>query len=155
MSKSDTAAAAAKGRDMVKKKLASLGAQDIREQTQGRRIYITARNSNRTKQFRILSKTRRVGSWQASTTDAEACAEKKDETNFWVFVDMETSKPDADFYIMPEWWIKNNIYTVHQAYLARHGGTRKKNPNSNHHSVKWDRINEWFNRWDLLRIQDN
>jgi hypothetical protein len=38
--------------------------------------------------------------------------------------------------------------------LSRHGGTKKINPDSKHHSVAWDRIKEWFNRWDLLKLYE-
>jgi hypothetical protein len=143
------------GREIVTKKISALGAQDIGDEKEGRRTFISAKNSNQTRKFRILVKTRRSGSWQASTDDAKVADEKKDENHFWVFVDIEGSKKDADFYIVPEWWIQNNIHQVHHAYLSRHGGTRKKNPNSKHHSIKWDRLEEWRNRWDLLKIQED
>jgi len=159
-SRSNNFEKAEQGRKKVVAKISALGAQDIESHREGHRVYIYAKNANRTKQFRILSRTciartGRVPSWHASITDAKACDENIDESNFWVFVAIETSKPDADFYVVPEWWIKNNIYTVHQAYLARCGGRRKINPNSPHHAVKWERIKEWFNRWDLLRIDEN
>ena len=94
------------GREIVAKKISALGAQNITYQKEGRRVFISAINATKTKKFRILAKTRRSGSWQVSTDDAKICDEKTDESNFWVFIDINSSKPDVDFYVVPEWWIK-------------------------------------------------
>ncbi len=36
--------------------------------------------------------------------------------------------------------------------LARHGGQRARNPDSTHHAAPVSAIEEWRERWDVLRV---
>ena len=56
------------------------------------------------------------------------------------------------YWIVPDWWIRNDIYKAHKAYLARHGGTRPGNPDSKHHAIDESRLKEWQTRWDILGV---
>jgi hypothetical protein len=78
--------------------------------------------------------------------------ENKDEKNFWIFVDLMVGKKIPDYYIVPEWWIQNDIYKTHKAYLNKHGGKRPGNKESKHHSVTTKRIIQWKDCWDILKV---
>ena len=67
---------------------------------------------------------------------------------------MDLSKPEQhpNYYIVPDWWIRNDIYRTHKAYLRKHGGKRKYNPESKHHRIDIKRIKQWKDKWDILKI---
>jgi hypothetical protein len=75
-----------------------------------------------------------------------------DETDFWVFVDLGELDETPRYWVVPDWWIRNDIYWAHQAYLDRHGGIRARNPDSTHHSIDERRLGDWQGRWDILGI---
>ena len=56
------------------------------------------------------------------------------------------------YYVMPEWWIQNNIYETHADYLERNGGQRPGGGTSSHHGINTGRVERWRDRWDLLGI---
>jgi Holliday junction resolvase-like predicted endonuclease len=116
------------------------------------RIDILASNLERTRTVNIQVKSRRSGTWQTSVDEGRKCKRSSNETNFWIFVDLQDEGALPGYYIVPEWWIRNNIYETNQAYLAKHGGSRKINPNSKHHGISVKRISQWKDRWDLLKI---
>jgi len=66
--------------------------------------------------------------------------------------DILNNKAKPEFYIMPEWWIANDIHERHAAYLKRYGGKRKHGGDSTHHSINLDRIAQWKDRWDILGL---
>jgi hypothetical protein len=113
-------------------------------------IDVLAWDNQGTRRVNIQVKTRRSGSWHTSIREGGQSGENLDETTFWIFVDL--SKQAPDYYVVPDWWIRNDIWKAHTAYLERHGGQRPGNPNSQHHGIRLDRIVEWKDRWDLLRI---
>ena len=61
-------------------------------------------------------------------------------------------KDGPRFWVVHEWWIRQNIYEQHEKFLECHGGVRPRNPNSTHHSIAEDRIAEWKDRWDILKL---
>jgi hypothetical protein len=69
--------------------------------------------------------------------------------NFWVFVDFGG---EPRYWIVPEWWMRNDIHEAHQRYLQKHGGHRARNDESNHHSIEESRLERWKNKWDVLNI---
>jgi hypothetical protein len=77
-------------------------------------------------------------------------AEDPNETSFWIFLDLTASEPG--FYIVPSWWMKNDIHCDHARYLERHGGHRAKTPDSTHHRITTERITKWRDRWDLVGL---
>jgi hypothetical protein len=115
------------------------------------RNFIIANNKKLTHEISIIVKSRRKRIWHASIDDGRLCKEQEDESNYWVFVDLTVPK-SPDYFVIPDWWIRNNIYETHQAYLEDHGGRRPGNQNSKHSAVLSEHIKQWKNRWDILGI---
>jgi hypothetical protein len=100
------------------------------------KIDIIASNSDESRTVYIQVKTKRGGkTWHSSIVGSQPMSPKADENNFWVFVDLGDTNTYPRYWIVPEWWIKDNIYKTHQAYLNKHGGIRPGNPDSTHHSI--------------------
>jgi len=118
-------------------------------------IDILACNKDRSRTVYIQVITKRGGkNWHSSIVGSQPMARKDDEHNFWVFVDLGDVQTSPRYWIVPEWWIKNDIYQVHQAYLNKHGGKRPRNPDSTHHSIEESRLEEWKDKWNILGIFD-
>ncbi len=100
--------------------------------------------------YHITTRSKNTGTWQTTIDYGEKTNEPPFETNYWVFIDIETSPPR--FYITPEWWIINNIWEVHSNYLRKYGGKRAKSDDSKHHGITLDRIKKWESQWDLLGL---
>lgn len=113
-------------------------------------IDILASNVERTRTVSIQVKTRRSGTWHASTDEGQPCRPDPNETHFWVLVDLGSTA--ASYYVVPGWWMRNNIFEVHQAYLAKHGGRQKINPEAKHHGIDAGRLAEWKGRWEILKL---
>lgn len=96
----------------------------------------------------LLTRSKRSGTWQTTTDYGVAKKENVDENEYWVFVDLEHSP--SEFYVVPAWWIHNNIWETHAAYLLQNGGKRKYNDNSKHHSISEKVINRWLGKWSLI-----
>ena len=101
----------------------------------------------------IQVKTKRSGrSWQTTTARGEERHPERDPVRFWVLVDLASGDPE--YYIVPEWWMANDIHEAHTSYLERHGGQRARSKDSTHHAIPVSRVAEWRGRWDLLGIFD-
>jgi len=111
---------------------------------------IIASSANMTRKIFIQVKTKRKGTWQTTFDKGKPCKRNSKETNYWVFVDLEREHPE--YYVCPEWWIRNDIFQAHAGYLKKHRGKRKVNPQSKHHSIGKARIEEWKDRWDILKV---
>jgi hypothetical protein len=117
------------------------------------RIDILASNAEQTRTVMIQVKTKRSGTWQASTRAGIPREAVPEEQRFWVFVDLRKNANEPPvYYIVHEWWIQNDIHEAHQAYLSRAGGTRTRNPESTHHAIPLSRIKDSKDRWDRLGI---
>jgi hypothetical protein len=118
-----------------------------------RRTTVLATNTERTCSVTILGKTMTT-QCVAGINHAGAKAHGADggKGPFWVLVDLEQSPGPPQFYIVPEWWIENDIYTVHQQLLVEHGGHRARTDESTHHAIEHSRIEQWRDRWDLLGV---
>lgn len=97
---------------------------------------------------RILVRSKSAGTWQTTIRYAQQRTMKDNESEFWVFVDLQYLAPK--FYIAPSWWVQNNIYECHQKYLDRNGGHRKLNDSAEHHAIELSRVKEWEGCWELL-----
>jgi Holliday junction resolvase-like predicted endonuclease len=115
-------------------------------------IDILASDVEQTRTVAIQVKTSRSGTWQTDTRRGKTRASDTADGRFWVFVDLSHASSPPAFYVVPEWWIQNDIHEAHQAYLDRHGGQRARNPESTHHSIKRTRIEQWLERWDKLEL---
>ncbi len=117
------------------------------------RIDILASNVDQTRTVMIQVKTKRTGSWQTSTRAGIPREAVPEELHFWVFVDLRRNPNEPPiYYVVPEWWIQNDIHDAHERYLAGHAGRRARTPDSTHHAIRVRRIAEWEGRWDLLGI---
>jgi hypothetical protein len=86
------------------------------------------------------------GTWQTSTRYAQIDEGASYLSRFWIFVDLAADRPR--FFVVPELWMRSDFQTVHQDYLAKHGGVRPNAPESKHHSITRARIAPWKGRWD-------
>ncbi|MCS7068696.1 MAG: hypothetical protein RMK51_00065 [Meiothermus sp.] len=117
------------------------------------KIDIIACDSDESRTVYIQVKTKRGWkTWHSSIVGCQPMLPRDTENNFWVFVDLGDTNGNPRYWIVPEWWIKDNIYKTHQALLKRHGGTRPRNPGSTHHSIDERRLEQWKDRWDILGI---
>jgi hypothetical protein len=116
-----------------------------------RGIDLLASDAQHHRKVSIQVKTRRAGSWHANIArDAHPRAEDPTEEKFWVFVDLEPEQPE--YYVAPAWWVENDIYEHHAAYLDKHGGRRAVNNESQHHAIPLKRLTAWRDRWDVVSI---
>jgi len=84
------------------------------------------------------------------TTYGKPRNENPHEDEFWVFVDLGYEPPK--FYIVPFWWISNDIYQDYEKYLRIHGGHRPRNDQSKHHAIQLKRINAWEGQWQKMGL---
>lgn len=114
-------------------------------------IDVIATDAGHRRTVTIQVKAKKGGrTWQTSTTRGQQRDAEEASTRYWIMVDLAPEFPD--FYVMPEWWIQNDIYNAHAAYLERHSGRRPKSVDSTHHSIEVARIEQWKGQWDLLGI---
>jgi hypothetical protein len=119
------------------------------------KIDLLACNSDQSRTVQIQVKTKKGRSWHASIVDCIAMEEPPsplDVIKFWVFVDLGASNAAPQYWIVPDWWMRNDIYRVHQEYLGRHGGRHAKTPDSTHHAIEEKRLSEWQGKWEILDI---
>jgi hypothetical protein len=120
------------------------------------KIDLLACNADQSRTIQIQVKTKKGGrSWHSSIVDCMAMEEPAnplDLIKFWVFVDLGESNGVPRYWIVPDWWMRNDIYRAHQKYLGRHGGRRARNPDSTHHAIEERRLAEWQGTWDILGI---
>lgn len=115
-------------------------------------VDVMATNIEHSRTVHIQVKTKRSRVWQCKTTEGRPCEHIPDETSFWVFVDLEKADDPPRYWIVPDWWIRSDIYHAHSKWLSEHGSNRPRNPESTHHSISEERVAEWRDRWDLLKL---
>ena len=99
---------------------------------------------------RLVVRARTAGGWQTKASFGEPTAEEEHPTTFWVLVHL--ARGTAFCYVVPEWWIRNDISEKHDDYLRARGGTRPVSPDSDHHAIGTDRVAQWIDRWDQLHV---
>jgi len=98
----------------------------------------------------LIVRAKRGPVWQTSTTYGIPRSEpQQPEGRFWVLVDLRPDVPT--FWVVPEWWVQNDIHRDFSAYLARNGGRRKEGGDSTHTAITELRVAQWQDRWDLLQ----
>jgi hypothetical protein len=118
---------------------------------------IVACDLARTRAVYIQVKTRRSrsGAWHSSTKEGRPNVKPRlEETKFWVLVDLHGGDLNTPprYFIVPDWWMRNNIHENHAAYVAKHGGTRARNPKSQHYAIRLDHISDWEGGWEVLKL---
>lgn len=120
------------------------------------KIDLIAFNKGQSHIIQIQVKTKSRGrTWQSSIRHGQRIADPPaDETNFWIFVDLGDLDASPRYWLVPDSWMRDDIYRSHEAWLERHGGKRPRNPDATHHSIHESRLTEWQERWDVLGIFD-
>jgi len=117
------------------------------------KIDIIACNHDQNRTIHIQVKAKRGGrTWHSSIVGSKPMDPPPDETNFWMFVDLGDLNASPRYWVVPDWWVRDDIHRAQKAYLERHGGKRPGNPDSTHHSINESRLSEWLDRWDILGI---
>ena len=117
------------------------------------KIDLMACNHDQSRTIHIQVKSKRGGrSWHSSIVGSKPMRPPKDGTDFWVFVDLGDISIPPRYWVVPDWWIRNDIHKAHKAYLDSHGGKRARNPDSTHHAIDERRLEKWQERWDILHI---
>ena len=111
-------------------------------------IDIIATNANQTRTVMITVNTRRRGVWYASANDGKPSKKIPDETNFWIFVSIGKLTELPNYYIVPEWWGRNDIYNETKGFLLH----KAKSNTYMHHGINVNRIEQWKDRWDILGL---
>jgi hypothetical protein len=141
------------GRKKVEAELVRRGAASVTSATRGtRRVYLLAGDARGSRTVELRIKTKQKGSWQTTIEEAKPADKPPDAANvkaFWIFVDFSG---ELRYWIVPDWWIRNDIHQAHQQYLERHEGHRAKNDDATHHSIEESRLQRWQNKWEILDI---
>jgi len=141
------------GMAALKNEIEKLGGQNLKVSSPSKRNILEFDSpGNLRMQLRVKTMTK--GGWQASIKDADSNPEQE-KSKFWVFIEVSQLSGHNMFYIAPEHWVKKDIFEKHREYLDRNNGARVSGADSNHHSIKLERVSEWQSRWDLLGLNIN
>jgi hypothetical protein len=114
-------------------------------------IDILASDVGDTRRISVQVKTKSSGSWHARfPRDAAEGSEDPGETSYWIFVDLGDEHPA--YFIVPRWWVRNDIWRDHTAYLDRYLQEHGHQRESEHHGIQVRRVEQWRGRWDVLDI---
>lgn len=123
-------------------------AEHINGNRKGFDLYASDADDRRHIAVQVKTKTGR--DWQINKLYGPREEEPENEINFWVMVDLSADTPQC--YVMPAWWIEDDIHFEHEWNLKQHGGVRPKNPNSAHQAISVERVERWKDRWDVMGI---
>ena len=146
----DNESTAERGRRLVTAELQERGVATT-VLRRGNLVLLEIRSPSDGRHIHLRVKTRTSGTWQGSIRDADASSRAPDPGTFWIFVEVERGGRPG-FFIVPDQWMRKDIYEAHQKYLRRHGGVRAVTADSTHHAIEPRRILQWRDRWDLLGI---
>lgn len=136
------------GRAILKQKLEEKSNYLILKRKIGRITYLVIEKGP-SDEIWLRCKTRKAGTWHSSIHDGKIIAEREDEKYFWAFIDLiGISQPR--FFIVPDWWMRTNIYLEHQKFLKQHGGIKPRKPDATHHAIRLKDIEKWEDEWDLI-----
>jgi hypothetical protein len=117
-------------------------------------VIASNKSQSRTVLIQVKAKSGGQRTWQTSVREGKPIGKlsPSDATSFWVLVDLGLPESPPRFWIVPDAWIRNDIYRNHRAYLAKHGGRRARSQQSLHHAIDEKRVAQWHNQWNLLDI---
>lgn len=133
------------GRNLVARELEARG-WTVQETTVDNRPVLLVASEQGRRVVRVSAK--RQGTWQTSTAYGVPNSPPETHSRLWVFVNLESDPPQ--FFVVPEAWMVEDIWAVHERYVTDHGGARARSPRSTHHKIETGRIARWRDRWDLL-----
>jgi hypothetical protein len=139
------------GQHLVAARLFLAGARAVRFDVHGLRTELVVENDAGREVARVKAKTKRAGTWQPSLTEARHPADERGVPRYWVLVDLADAR-EPEFFVVPGPWIQNDIRKTHDAAIARHGGRRERTQNSTHHALAGNRVEQWRERWDLVKL---
>ena len=113
-------------------------------------IDILASDVEHTHTVTVQVKTKTTGDWQTDIRRGRTWDDDPEDRRFWILVDLSHEHPE--FFVMPAYWIENDIVQRHAEYLEAHGGHRARSAESTHHSINVKRLEQWRGRWDVLGI---
>ena len=114
-------------------------------------IDVLAADLGDSRRISIQVKTKSSGTWHARyPRDAAHGTEDPGESSFWIFVNLGGEHPA--YFIAPRWWVRNDIWVAHHAFLARYEQEHGRARQSDHHGIPASRVERWRNRWDILGI---
>jgi hypothetical protein len=114
-------------------------------------IDVLASDVGDNRRISIQVKSKSSGSWHARfPQDAAELTQDPAETSFWIFVDLGGEHPA--YFVAPRWWVRNDIWRDHTAYLARYQQKHGHPRESTHHGILVRRVEQWRDRWDILGI---
>jgi len=103
--------------------------------------------------IQVKTKGIRSGTWQTTNEQKQRREHLTDfSERFWVLVSLTSD--GADYYVVPEEWMLNDIDHRYGKYLRQHGGARPRTAGSRHYAIKPGHVEEWRERWDMLGIFD-
>ena len=113
-------------------------------------IDILAPDAQHDRKVTIQVKTRTTGDWQTSINRGRRWESDPLDGRYWALVDLSHEQPA--YFLMPAYWIEDNIASVHDAYVTQHGGVRPNQPTSKHHRITTGRVEQWRDCWGVLGI---
>ena len=93
-----------------------------------------------------------VEGWLVSLDDACPITDASGEIGFWILVDPVT----ASTFVIPEWWIRNDIDEMQAAYAVRATVGAPDAPDASVDDrapspvIDRERVERWRDRWDLI-----
>lgn len=84
------------------------------------------------------------GAWQIDNIDKFT----KKGVEIYVLVDVTDGR--RDFYVVPGDELRRGVAERHAEFLAKHDGTRPRNPDSRHAAIEPAHVESWKNRWVLF-----
>ncbi|MCI0520461.1 MAG: hypothetical protein L0Z70_09430 [Chloroflexi bacterium] len=80
------------------------------------KIDLIACSGDQSRTVHIQVKTKRGGrTWHSSIVGSMPTSAPADETSFWVFVGSGDAHTRPRYWIVPDWWIRDDIYKAHPA----------------------------------------
>jgi hypothetical protein len=114
-------------------------------------VFATNTEQTRTVSIQVKAKSGTSSGWQTSIERGQETPVRND-SRFWILVDLGDLASSPSYFVVPEWWMQQDIYEAHHKYTAEHGGHRARNDASTHHLIQPRRVEEWRDRWNLLGI---
>lgn len=145
----DNQGTAREGRSLVRAEL-ERRRMSVREVREGHVILLEASGPGEGPIRHVRVKTRRSGTWQASTSDGDANAAPPTVPTVWAFVDLSVSPPR--FHLAEDAAVRRDIAAAHGEYLVRNAGRRVRNAGSRHHAISLQRVERLSGGWELLGI---
>ncbi len=84
----------------------------------------------------IQVKTKRKGTWYSTKETGKKILLNEDEDRFWVFVNLPPGTKDSpQYWVVPEWWILNDIYGRVIEWRERIKGKYSLETEPSHHGI--------------------